>query len=124
LLKVAANAIADRAPRMGRELAVDDPPELGAEATAEVDLEEVEHRARLFRLVDELPADQRRVVAMRFAEEKSIREIAGALGRSEGAVKQLQFRGLQSLREQIKSGKPLRTRSYTKESGKLGGKNA
>jgi hypothetical protein len=46
------------------------------------------------------------------------------LGRSEGAVKQLQFRGLQSLREQIKSGKPLRTRSYTKESGKLGGKNA
>jgi RNA polymerase sigma-70 factor (ECF subfamily) len=124
LLKVAANAIADRASRMGRELAVDDPPELGAEATAEVDLEEVEHRARLFRLVDELPADQRRVVAMRFAEEKSIREIAGALGRSEGAVKQLQFRGLRSLREQIKSGKPLRTRSYTKESGKLGGKNA
>jgi DNA-directed RNA polymerase specialized sigma24 family protein len=92
----------------------------------------VEHRARLFRLVDELPADQRRVVAMRFAEEKSIREIAEALGRSEGAVKQLQFRGLQNLREQIKSGKPpfgsaqgrLRTRSYTKESGKLGGKNA
>jgi RNA polymerase sigma-70 factor (ECF subfamily) len=74
--------------------------------------------------VDELPADQRRVVVMRFAEEKSIREIAQALGRSEGAVKQLQFRGLQNLREQIKSGKPLRTRSYTTESGKPGGKNA
>jgi RNA polymerase sigma-70 factor, ECF subfamily len=124
LLRIAANAIADRAQRSGKELAVDDPPEVGVEARADVDLEEMEHRARLFRLVDELPADQRRVVAMRFAEEKSIREIAKALGRSEGAVKQLQFRGLESLRAQIKSGKPLRTRSYTKESGKLGGKNA
>jgi RNA polymerase sigma-70 factor (ECF subfamily) len=124
LLRIAANVIADRAQRSGRELAVDDPPDVGVEATADVDLEEVEHRARLFRLVDELPADQRRVVAMRFAEEKSIREIAQALGRSEGAVKQLQFRGLENLREQIKSGKPLRTRSYTKESGKPGGRNA
>src|SRR5579863_4179655 len=128
LLRIAANAIADRASRVGRELAVDNPPELGAEATAEVDLEEVEHRARLFRLVEQLPADQRRVIALRFAEEKSIREIAEALGRSEGAVKQLQFRGLENLREQIKSGKPLRTRSYTKENTKRntkpGGKDA
>jgi hypothetical protein len=67
---------------------------------------------------------------MRFAEEKSIREIAEALGRTEGAVKQLQFRGLQNLREQIevKSGKPQRTRSYTKENTKgntkPGGKDA
>jgi RNA polymerase sigma-70 factor, ECF subfamily len=134
LLRIAANAIADRAQRAGRELAVDDPPELGVEATADVDLEEVEHRARLFRLVDELPSDQRRVVAMRFAEEKSIREIAEALGRSEGAVKQLQFRGLENLRAQIefKSGKPpfgsaqgrLRTRSITKGKTRPGGKNA
>ena len=110
LLRIAANAIADRGQRAGRELAVDDPPELGAEATADVDLEEVEHRARLFRLVDRLPDDQRRVIAMRYAEEKSIREIAEELGRTEGAVKQLQFRGLQNLR--------------TKFAGKPGGKNA
>ena len=45
--------------------------------------------------------DQRRVIVMRFGEEKSIREIAEALGRSEGAVKQLQWRGLQSLRAQM-----------------------
>ena len=38
---------------------------------------------------------------MRFAEQKSIREIAHALGRTEGAVKQLQFRGLQSLRARM-----------------------
>ena len=64
-------------------------------------LEELEHRARLFRLVDRLPADQRRVIVMRFAEQKSTREIAADLGRSEGAVKQLQFRGLQSLRARL-----------------------
>jgi RNA polymerase sigma-70 factor (ECF subfamily) len=132
LLRIAANAIADRGQRAGRELAVDDPPELSEEASADIDLEEVEHRARLFRLVEQLPPDQRRVIAMRFAEEKSIREIAGALGRTEGAVKQLQFRGLQSLRAQINNRKPpfdsaqgrLRTRSYTKRNKKPGGKNA
>jgi len=110
LLRIAANAIADRSQRAGRELAVDDPAEVGAEASALVDLEEVEHRARLFRLVGQLPEDQRRVIAMRFAEEKSIREIAEELGRTAGAVKQLQFRGLQNLR--------------TKFAGKPGGKNA
>ena len=58
-------------------------------------------RAHVFRLVKELPADQRRVVAMRFAEEKSIREIANAIGRTEGAVKQLQFRAIESLRARL-----------------------
>ncbi len=38
---------------------------------------------------------------MRFAEQKTIREIAAGLGRSEGAVKQLQFRALQHLRERM-----------------------
>jgi RNA polymerase sigma-70 factor, ECF subfamily len=127
LLRIAANAITDRAQRVGRELAVDDPPELGVDATAAVGLEEGEHQAQLFRLVEKLPTDQRRVIAMRFADEKSIREIAEALGRSEGAVKQLQFRGLQNLRDwsaQIKSGKPRRTQSKTKGNTKPGGKNA
>jgi len=132
LLKIAANAIADRAQRAGRELAVDDPPELREEASADVGLEEVEDRARLFRLVGQLPEDQRRVIAMRFAEEKSICEIAEELGRTEGAVKQLQFRGLQSLRAKIKGGKPQRTPfgsaqgrlRTTKEKTKPGGKDA
>jgi RNA polymerase sigma-70 factor (ECF subfamily) len=114
LLRIAANAIADRAGRVGKELAVEDPPELAADATADVDLEEGERRARLYRLVDELPADQRRVIALRFAEEKSICEI----------VKQLQFRGLENLREKIKGGKRLRTRRSAKESGKPGGTRA
>jgi RNA polymerase sigma-70 factor, ECF subfamily len=126
LLRIAANAIADCAGRLGKEVVVEDPPELSASATADVDLEEVERRARLFRLVNELPADQRRVIALRFAEEKSICEIAEALGRSEGAVKQLQFRGLENLRAKIKVKglKPQRTRRSTKVTTKAGGKDA
>ena len=68
---------------------------------ASVDLEDVERRARLFRAVDKLPDDQRRVIVLRFGEEKSIKEIADELGRSEGAIKQLQFRGLENLRSRL-----------------------
>ncbi len=97
LMRIAANAIADRWRRGSREQTdalANDP------ASAEPSPEEIEIRAQLFRLVQELPVEQRKVVQMRFAEEKSIREIARALGRTEGAVKQLQFRGIQTLREE------------------------
>jgi RNA polymerase sigma-70 factor, ECF subfamily len=97
LMRIAANAIADRWRRGSREQSdqcVNDP------ASTEPSPEEIEIRAQLFRLVQDLPIEQRKVVLMRFAEEKSIREIAQALGRTEGAVKQLQFRGIQTLREE------------------------
>jgi RNA polymerase sigma-70 factor (ECF subfamily) len=58
----------------------------------------VEQRAALFQMVDRLPDDQRRVIVARFVEQKSIREIAQDLKRTEGAIKQLQFRALEKLR--------------------------
>jgi RNA polymerase sigma-70 factor (ECF subfamily) len=98
LLRIAGNMITERAKRGVREVAgLDDGPEPGTLPK----LEETDQHAQLFRLVEELPADQRRVIGMRFAEEKSIREIAQELGRSEGAVKQLQFRALQNLRARM-----------------------
>ena len=99
LYRIAANAIADQARRRMRESG-DQRDSLSANSTA-TDLEEVERRARIFSAVDKLPDDQRRVIVMRFADEKSIREIAVELGRSEGAVKQLQFRGLENLRNRL-----------------------
>jgi RNA polymerase sigma-70 factor (ECF subfamily) len=96
LFRIAANAVADHAQRAARERALPDPDD-----PEEISPEEIQHRARLFRLVDDLPPDQRRVVTMRFAQQKSIREIARDLGRSEGAVKQLQFRGLETLRTRM-----------------------
>jgi RNA polymerase sigma-70 factor, ECF subfamily len=96
LLRIAANAINDRSKHSAREVD-EDPPE----GSTEMNMEVIDHRSRLFQLVDQLPSDQRRVVTMRFAEEKSIREIAQEIGRSEGAVKQLQFRALQNLRARM-----------------------
>jgi RNA polymerase sigma-70 factor (ECF subfamily) len=98
LFRIAANAIADRGKRAARERGTP-APEAGEDPQPA--LERGEELARLYRCVRGLPADQRRVIELRFAEEKSIREIAAELGRSEGAVKQLQFRAVQSLRESM-----------------------
>jgi len=97
LYRIASNAIMDRWKRAARERdtpAAGHPPDEREDANPE----EIERRARLFRLVAELPSEQRAVIEMRFAEGKSIREIARQIRRSEGAVKQLQFRGVQTLR--------------------------
>jgi len=110
LLRIASNLIADRAKRSTREETSAEPsltagvgPRDAASATEsqQVQLEDAERRAWVIRKVDELPEDQGRVVRMRFAEEKSIHEIATELGRSEGAVKQLQFRAFQNLRAKL-----------------------
>ena len=55
----------------------------------------------LFQLVDRLPEAQYRVIHMRFVEQKSIREIAAEMDRSEGAIKQLQVRAIENLRAQL-----------------------
>jgi RNA polymerase sigma-70 factor (ECF subfamily) len=98
LLRIAANALADRSKRVTREVSVS----AGApEPRVESDADASDRRADLFRLVNDLPADQRRVIVERFIEQRSIRDIAGRLNRTEGAVKQLQFRALQSLRTRM-----------------------
>jgi RNA polymerase sigma-70 factor (ECF subfamily) len=104
LFRIASNMISDRARRAVREgnfAGNEDDLEHRAPQRQQSEVEQSERSAALFRLVDELAEDQRRVLVMRFAEEKSIREIAEALGRSEGAVKQLQFRALENGRTKI-----------------------
>jgi len=91
LYRIAANLISDRWQRKSHEHLADEPEEL----------EEVERRATLFRLVGSLPEEQRRVVVLRFVEQKSIKEVAKEICKTQGAVKQLQFRALTSLRAQM-----------------------
>jgi RNA polymerase sigma-70 factor, ECF subfamily len=98
LLRIASNAVADCWKSKSREHGNASPDE---PLSHDIGVEDVERRAKLFRLVTTLPSDRRRVIEMRFAQEKSIREIAKELGRTDGAVKQLQFRGLESLRAQL-----------------------
>ena len=99
LIRIASNALADHWRRLARESGdpSSDVPD-AAEMTA------IEQRAILFQLVDRLPDLQRRVIEMRFGEEKSLRDVAAALHRSEGAVKQLQLRALENLRKGMRHG--------------------
>jgi RNA polymerase sigma-70 factor, ECF subfamily len=99
LYRMAANLITDRLQQAGREAGL---PSDADDIEDPVALRQLEERATLFHLVNELPPDQQRVVNMRFVEQKSIREIAQALRRSEGAVKQLQFRALENLRARMR----------------------
>ena len=97
LLRIARNALADRWQRAARER---EEPALEA-GEGEIP-GEVERRAMLSELVGRLPRDQQRVIVERFVEQKSIHEIAQALRRTDGAVKQLQFRALESLRTHMR----------------------
>jgi RNA polymerase sigma-70 factor (ECF subfamily) len=106
LFRIAANEIADRSKGLAKRRllereAVHEGTQVRAPGGVAAGFEEEERRARLFKLVGRLPRDQSRVIEMRFAQDKSIREIAAALGRSEGSIKQLQFRGLQNLRVRL-----------------------
>ena len=105
LLRIAANAVVDQAKRSAREfLSLEDPAELpGDPGLQDSELRAIENRAKLFRLVQQLPEAQRDVVRQRFVEQRSIREIAETLGKSEGAIKQLQLRALERLRAQMEA---------------------
>jgi len=98
LLRIASNVLSDRWRRlsMAHEIGPDDVEQIGVD-------DDIEQRAILYQLVETLPVDQRRVIILRFAGQKSLREIAIVLERSEGAIKQLQLRALQNLRERIRS---------------------
>jgi RNA polymerase sigma-70 factor, ECF subfamily len=95
LLTIAAHALADRWKKSSRNpVASEEVVELGVD-------DQVERQTMLSQLVESLPPDQQLVIVRRFVEQRSIREIAQELQRSEGAVKQLQFRALQALRAQM-----------------------
>ena len=98
LYRMASNAIADHYHAKARELKWQQP-----EITND-EIEEAERRAILSRCLDRLPQEQKRVVIMRFFEERSIREVAEQTGKSEGAIKQLQWRALQKLRAEMNHG--------------------
>ena len=99
LFRIAANLISDRWQRAGRE--VSDESQLDSAQANPTEIEDVERRATLYRLVDTLPDEQRRVVVLRFVEQKSIKEVAREVRKTEGAVKQLQFRALTNLRARL-----------------------
>lgn len=115
LFRIAANLINDRWQHAARE--VPDEGQIEATSGARIgtgqgsygktgsvttaEIEGVERRATLFRLVEKLPPEQKRVVVLRFVDQKSIKEVASEIHKTEGAVKQLQFRALSTLRARM-----------------------
>lgn len=95
LIRIASNAIADRWEHLARERGTPGPEPVTEPDTGDEDA------ALLYRLLRRLPADQRQVIQGRFVKEQSIREIARELRKSEGAVKQLQMRAMETLRRQM-----------------------
>lgn len=101
LYRIAHNLVIDHYRRRDRQPAVnidDAPPAVsGVEdpvATAEMNIDAERLRAAIRRLTDE----QAEVVSLRFLEGYSIAEVAIMVGRSEGAIKALQYRAVAALR--------------------------
>jgi len=59
--------------------------------------------ARVTRILAELPPDQRDVLLLRVIGDLSIEEVARVIGKSQGAVKQLQRRGLKAARRHLEA---------------------
>lgn len=103
LFQIARNEVAERGRRWRRRR--EEPLELAAATADPVDVEAVAVRhdatAAAVRAISHLPGDRRRAVILRFVDEMTTSEIAGILGRSEGAVRVLIHRALRSVAREL-----------------------
>jgi RNA polymerase sigma-70 factor (ECF subfamily) len=99
LFQIARNTVAERRRRLRRRREA--PLEAATDIAAAVDVEGDavlrDTAAEAWRAVGRLPGDRRRALILRFVDEMSTAEIAGVLGRSEGAVRVLIHRALRSV---------------------------
>ena len=76
-------------------------PEDSAERSAEEEAMQSIGRASTFELIERLSPDQQQVLTLKFVFNFSNADVAGILGKSEGAIKSLQHRALASLQKQV-----------------------
>jgi len=99
LFQIARNVVANQRRQVRRrsELPLDQAALVAGTADpAEIAVHRGEARAAL-EAVARLPGDRRRALLLRFVDQMSTAEIAGVLGRSEGAVRVLIHRALRSV---------------------------
>lgn len=101
LYRIAHNLVIDHYRRRGRstQASLDELPYL--EASTEDPLSAAERKLIAERLrfaINLLTEEQAQVVTLRFLEEQSIAEVAAAMGKTEGAIKALQYRAVVRLR--------------------------
>jgi RNA polymerase sigma-70 factor, ECF subfamily len=103
LFRIAHNLAVDHFRVRRRVLTEGDVPEdaAGEESSAEEQAFDSLGRAGLLDLIERLSAEQRQVLTLKFLFGFVNAEVAGILGKSEGAVKSLQHRALASLEKQF-----------------------
>jgi RNA polymerase sigma-70 factor, ECF subfamily len=98
---LAANYYRDRSRKP--QTALDDAGPLATVHTTELLVEKRQDLERILSCVQELPTDRREALIMRFALGMDNREIARALGRTDGATKVLLHRAIRQLEELVKN---------------------
>jgi RNA polymerase sigma-70 factor, ECF subfamily len=106
LMRIAANLIHDHTGDAQRHVSLREWTENGTDMAAFDPPMEEQYAVRqaasvLWQVVSTLPMAEHQVVVYRFARDMSVREIATAMGRTEGAVKQLLFRAVKRLRQRL-----------------------
>ena len=97
---LAANYYRDRSRRP--QTAIDDAGALASSHTTEGLVQDRDDLKRILECVQQLPDDRREALIMRFALGMDNREIARALGRTDGATKVLLQRAIKQLEELVK----------------------
>ncbi|MET7398939.1 SigE family RNA polymerase sigma factor [Dactylosporangium sp. NPDC005572] len=88
-----------------RERVVAEPPEVSV-----TDATDASGREEVGRALQRLPARQRAVVVLRHLEDMSVAEVADLLGMAEGTVKSQTARGVEALRQALKTPAPAKER--------------
>ncbi|MDQ6751349.1 MAG: sigma-70 family RNA polymerase sigma factor [Actinomycetota bacterium] len=97
---LAANFYRDKSRKP--QTAIEDAAVISAPHTTEALVEDREELKRVLEGVEQLPDDRREALIMRFALGMDNREIARAMGRSDGATKVLLHRAIRQLEEIVK----------------------
>ena len=106
LMRIARNVVANqrRHARRHRQTGLEAAASIAAQGDIEAQAVLRDEARTAWAAVQRLPADRRRAIVLRFVEEMTTAEIAGVLGRSEGAVRVLIHRALRSVALDIERG--------------------
>jgi RNA polymerase sigma-70 factor (ECF subfamily) len=106
LFRIAANLIVDRVRHTSRERVEEDATSIADRhdpASPEERVIAGEQAGALKEMLDRLPPEQREVLLLRFAGGLDTNEAGAAMGKKANAVRQLQWRALEGLREMMRT---------------------
>lgn len=101
IFRIAYNLIVDHYRESGREELTDEEDNESYEVTPEDVYFQTESASELSKVMSTLSSDQREVLLLRFVAGLDTDEICHVMGRNPNAIRQLQFRALETMRQRI-----------------------